>query len=482
MKAWLRTRSLATRILILGSVLSILPSGIMFWMLMQMRSSGYRLKGDGTQHSVEAAWSFLNWYDQQARSGRMPAIEAQRAAKETIRQMRFENGNYVWINDLDARIILHPAIPDYEGKDMSGFRDPNGVALFAEASRLAQAKGEGAIRYMWPRPGRVEPSPKISYVKLFPQWGWVVGSGVYVDDVEAELRHAEMFLFIAGGIGVALALLLSYWMARSISKPIHQAAMQLVQSTDQTSLAVEQLAGASQSTAEALSRQASSLEQTSATLEELTAATKRDSAGAQQIQELVNQVRIVVAEGNQHVTQMGTALEEIVGSANEVRKIVDTIEEIAFQTNILALNAAVEAARAGEAGAGFSVVADEVRNLAQRASQAAKSTAELIQNSLKSTETGASIGGKLSATFGGIVKNSAEATDGLSNITASFRSQVDRISQISAAVSQLSDLTQRQAAGSEQSASAAEELRAQAASVRQMSEELADVVQGRHAA
>jgi hypothetical protein len=92
--------------------------------------------------------------------------------KEIVRQMRFENGNYVWINDLDARMILHPAIPDYEGKDMSGFRDPNGVALFVEAAWLAQAKGEGAIRNMWPRTGRKEPSPEISYVKLFPGAGW----------------------------------------------------------------------------------------------------------------------------------------------------------------------------------------------------------------------------------------------------------------------------------------------------------------------
>jgi methyl-accepting chemotaxis protein len=420
----------------------------------------------------------LNWYGQQASSGRLPLADAQRAAKEIIRQMRFDNGNYVWINDLDAKMILHPAIPDYEGKDMSGFRDPDGKALFVEAARLAKANGEGAIRYKWPRPGRVEPSPKVSYVKLFPHWGWVLGSGVYVDDVEAELGKSEMVLLGGGAIAVLLSLLLSYGMARSISRPIQEAAGRLVQSTDQTSLAVNQLAGASQNAADALSRQAASLEQTSATLEELTSAAKRDSAGAERIQELVNQVRVVVGEGNQHVNRMGTAIQEIVNSASKVRKIVDTIDKIAFQTNILALNAAVEAARAGEAGAGFSVVADEVRNLAQRASQAAKETAELIQHSLESTETGAAIGGKLTAAFGGIVENSEHATVGLSKITTSFRSQVERISQISATVSQLSDLTQQQAAGSEQSASAAEELRAQASSVRQMCGELADIVQG----
>jgi methyl-accepting chemotaxis protein len=147
-----KNRSPAARILILGAVPAILPSGVMFWMLVEMRSNG-RLKGDGTQHSVESAWSVLNWYDQQASSGKMPATEAQRAAKQIIGQLRFENGNYIWINDLDARIILHRAIPDYEGKEMSGFRDPNGVTLLVEAARLAQPKGERPIRYMWPRPG-----------------------------------------------------------------------------------------------------------------------------------------------------------------------------------------------------------------------------------------------------------------------------------------------------------------------------------------
>jgi len=278
-------------------------------------------------------------------------------------------------------------------------------------------------------------------------------------------------------IGAAFALLLSYWMARSISSPIEQAATQLVQLTDQTSLAVEQLAGASQSAAEALSRQASSLEQPSATLEELTAATKRDLAGAQQIQELVNQVRVVVAEGDQHVNQMATALKEILGSANQVRKIVHTIEEIGFQTNILALNAAVEAARAGEAGPGFSIVADEVRNLAsgiaggERNSRINSALAEEYRDWGFHRRQAVSHLRRDRETQRGGDRRSVE-------YYGPFLSQVDRISQISAAVSQLSDLTQQQAAGSEQSASAAEELCAQASSVGKMSEDLAEVVRG----
>ena len=478
MKGWLKGRALSARILLLGGALAVLPTFMLLWLVPQMRATGYGLKTDGTRHSVEAAWGILDCYQKQAQTGKLTQAEAQRAAKETVRSMRFENGNYVWINDLEPRMILHPAIPSYEGQDMSRFRDPHGVALFVEAAQVARARGEGAIRYMWPKPGQSEPLPKVSYVKLFPAWNWVLGSGVYVDDIEASLKRSELFFLVGGILALAASLLLSYFVARSISTPIQAAAAQLLQSTDQANLAVDHLAGASQTAATALSEQASSLEQTSATLEEITSATKRDSADAQEIQGLVTQVGTVVEEGNRHVVAMGTAIQEIVGSAQEVRKIVVTIDEIAFQTNLLALNAAVEAARAGEAGAGFSVVADEVRSLAQRASEAAKETAKLIEHSLKSTQTGAEIGGKLSAAFSGIVGNSGQATEGLSRIAASFRSQVDRISQINAAVSQISDLTQSQAAGSEETASAAEQLRAQTSSVRRMSEDLVRMVEG----
>jgi methyl-accepting chemotaxis protein len=241
---------------------------------------------------------------------------------------------------------------------------------------------------------------------------------------------------------------------------------------------VEHISSASQTIAAGRSQQAASLEETSAALNELTTHTKRNFATTQKIKDLVGRVTLVVEGGNRHMVAMDAAIHRIGDAAQQVRRIVKTIEEIAFQTNILAPNAAVEAARAGEAGAGFSVVADEVRNLAQRASHAAKETADLIGNSLTSSDQGTLIGAKLVAAFGEIVVQIQEVGGGLGQITESFQSETEGTAQINSAVTQISTVTQAQASTSEETASAAEELRAQAVSVRRLTTELHELVEG----
>jgi methyl-accepting chemotaxis protein len=302
--------------------------------------------------------------------------------------------------------------------------------------------------------------PKISYVKLYPASGWVVGAGVYVDDVESALSRSRNFAFIVTGLDLLASFLLSYFMARSLSGPVRRATANLTQFTEESAIAVDHISSASQTIAAGMSQQAASLEETSAALNELTAHTKRSFASAQNMQGLAGRVNLVVEDGNRHMEAMDGAIRQIGDSAQQVRRIVKTIEEIAFQTNILALNAAVEAARAGEAGAGFSVVADEVRNLAQRASQAAKETSDLIGNSLSSSQQGAAISSKLAAAFGDIVVQIQEVSSGLGQITDSFQAETEGIAQVNSAITQISSVTQAQASTSEETASGAEELRA----------------------
>jgi methyl-accepting chemotaxis protein len=470
---------LSTRILLTGLVVAIgFPIPLLTWLLPQQRANGYAMRMQTAQHIVEAASGILEYYSQLGAGSGMSLAQTQAAALQQIRQLRYQNGNYVWINDLHPGMILHPANPAMEGKDLSDFADPHGVKLFVEAVRVCNERGEGSIRYSWPKPGQQQPLPKVSYVKLFRPWNWIVGTGVYVDDVEAELSQQRKLVFLVTTFDLIASFLLSYGIARSLSRPIHRSALSLTRFTDESAVAVRHLTAASQRIASGMTEQAASLEQTSASVAELSAHTEKSLASAGQIEMRVSQVGEVVEDGNRRMNEMNQAIGEISASAQQVRKIVKTIEEIAFQTNILALNAAVEAARAGEAGAGFSVVADEVRNLAQRASQAARETATLIGNSLAASERGSSISSGLTGAFAQIVTQMREVNSGLGQITSSFQSEKEGIAQINSAVSQISQVTQSQAAIAEETASAAEELNSQSASVRQMASDLNCLVEG----
>ncbi len=214
---------LSTKILLMGAALSIaFPIPLLTWLLPELRSNSYAMQADATKHVVEAAWGVLNYYGQQAASGAMTVSQAQSAARETLRRSRYDGANYVWINDLHPTMIMHPANPALEGKDVSDYRDPNGLAIFIEAVRIVQSHGEGMMRYMWPKPGQTKPAPKISYLKLYAPWGWIVGTGIYVDTTEAMVARMRNFIFLMTAIGLAGSILVCYFMTRSIVVPISE--------------------------------------------------------------------------------------------------------------------------------------------------------------------------------------------------------------------------------------------------------------------
>jgi methyl-accepting chemotaxis protein len=300
-------------------------------------------------------------------------------------------------------------------------------------------------------------------------------SGTSVSGIVTSSKFISMIMLIIGAlVGVIAAITIT----RSITKPIKAVADTISAGAEQTASASSQVTSSSQSLAEGASEQAASLEETSSSLEEMASMTKRNAENARQANDLAKQAREAADKGVGDMQTMGAAMEAIKVSSDDIAKIIKTIDEIAFQTNILALNAAVEAARAGEAGMGFAVVADEVRNLAQRCAQAAKETAGKIEGAITKTGQGVEITRKVADALNDIVTKVRKVDDLVTEVANASREQTEGISQVNVAVGQMDKVTQSNAANAEESAAAAEELNAQTEVMKQSVAELLQLVGG----
>ncbi len=294
----------------------------------------------------------------------------------------------------------------------------------------------------------------------------------------ATLHTASDTLVFGLSIGAILGAALAFLLTRSITRPIKAIAEALAVGAEQTASAANQVSAASQSLAEGASEQAASLEETSSSLEEMASMTRRNAENAGKVKDLGSQARQAGDQGVHDMAEMTQAMQAIKVSSDEVAKIIKTIDEIAFQTNILALNAAVEAARAGEAGMGFAVVADEVRNLAQRAAQSAKETAAKIEDAVQRSALGTEISGKVASSLEEIVGKARQVDELAAEVAAASREQSQGIEQVNSAVTQMDKVTQSNAASAEESASAAEELNAQAENLKEAVHQLIRLVDG----
>jgi methyl-accepting chemotaxis protein len=284
-------------------------------------------------------------------------------------------------------------------------------------------------------------------------------------DIDATIRSGQRWIIVGLAAAVLAAAGLAGFIVRSIRRALDEVAGAISSGSEQVASASGQVSSGSQALAEGASQQAASLEETSSSLEEMSSMAKRNAEGAGRAKTLAGEARVAADAGATDMQAMSLAMHEIKSSSDEVAKIVKTIDEIAFQTNILALNAAVEAARAGEAGLGFAVVADEVRSLAQRSAVASKDTAAEIESAIAKTSQGVQLSAKVTGNLTTIVTKVREVDELIAEVATASREQTEGVQQINVAVSDMDKVVQSNAASAEESAAAAEELNQQASAL-----------------
>lgn len=307
---------------------------------------------------------------------------------------------------------------------------------------------------------------------------WVMRAVIPYDEAMAPVKRGVSLTIIIGASVLLISLIMLFWQVSSVARVLNALSQRLFSSSSLVSQAAGSISEASNSLANGSAEQAASLEETSAALEEMSSMTRQNAENATRTNEATQQTAGLVQNCNSDMQRMSEAMADISDKSEQIGRIIKTIEDITFQTNLLALNAAVEAARAGEAGKGFAVVADEVRNLSQRSGQATKDTTELIVGTVASVRHGSEIVGRLAESFQEIETGTVNAASLISAITLATNEQAQGVGQVNSAVTQMDKVTQQNAANAEETASVTRELSTQAEELNLMVEELANLVNG----
>ena len=505
-------RNLTTRQKLWGTLIAawLAMVVLMFWSSWVTRSAMIEERKAKVESQVEIALSLLGSYAAQAQSGGIGREQAQRSAAELIKGLRYDDGHGYFFAFDDSRTVAHPTIP--AGTSINEFKDADGRQLFAAMAAAVKAgKGTAYYDYRWQRSKDSAPEDKHSYLRAFEPWGWYVGTGTYTADINEMFVHK--LLRSAFGLllaGLPLSLLMG-WVIRDLlgrlgGDPRYavEVARQIADGdlsqmprllpNDTQSLLVEmnrmreslgrtigdisRSAGEVQVEAEAISagnaelaarteQQAAALAETASTMEQLTSTVRQNADNAGQARRLASNCADNARKGGTAMEQVVEAMVAIQSSASQMSSIVDTIDSIAFQTNILALNASVEAARAGEQGRGFAVVAGEVRKLASRSAEAAHEIKGLIDGAGGQVRTGNERVRQTGEIIHGMVADMGRLNTLIGEISSASAEQSHGIEQVNVAVAQMDQMTQRNAGMVQDSALAAQRLSQQSVRLNQ---------------
>ena len=499
--------SLAARVWLVIAIVVVGLIALTVMSAMDSRSLQMEARQRALGDEVSTAMALVQSYHERAAKGEFSDADAQKRALAAVSTLRWNDGaGYVYAFDSNLVMRMHPVMPKRVGSSIKDEADSTGKYMYREMLAADQRDGHGITQYMWPMPGSKGDKLKMTYTAWYKPWDLHIAAGAYFVDIDAQFTHMLVGSLLRATLVGLLVILIVWQSMRSIrvsigGEPVFAVAMatriadgdltvagaykappsgslldalqrmrgeltgivgKVQHSAHAVSTAAQQIASGNDDLSYRTQEQASSLEETAASMEEMTSTVKQSADNAQHASRLAADMRTQAEHGGDVAARASGAMQAIQQASAQIAEIVSLIDEIAFQTNLLALNAAVEAAHAGEQGHGFAVVAGEVRNLAQRSARAAKDIKALIGDSVEKVQAGSQLVDESGRALAGIIGSAKKVADIVEEIAAASHEQSGGIEQVNRAVTQMDEVTQKNAALVEEAAAAARAMQEQA--------------------